>query len=307
MIAVVVRGLFVACALGLGCTTDNPAFDLERPTDAGDEGGKDGGSSTAPSSTTIDATTGRGTSGGVDTSDGSAGTSGGHDDVMSADVPPDPMCPFALGAGLDLVFGDPADFGNSCPSGVSIWSRIDFTGPTPIATSCDPGCDNCTGAYPVSAEPLALAEHVPADAAVCLGIEATAPLGDDGENCYWGALTIWNASSLAPYVVATSRGTGPTDTGARLLAGVIQPPEEAGTCGCETLDFADLCCAEAEMPPTFFYVPHEGAGVYTGDTVPVTIPNGATLPYLFHLYQAQAIPSCNDVGPQISWAVYAEL
>jgi hypothetical protein len=129
-------------------------------------------------------------------------------------------------------------------------------------------------------------------------------LGHDGEVCWWGALTIHDAASEVPYVIAIADSWPPTPAGADYLGDAIPEPVQAGTCTCATLPDADRCCEGASAPPKFWRYPFERSTVSPGESAPLTIPNGAGIDHEFKVFQAESIPTCDaELRQVLSWAV----
>lgn len=291
----------------LACTMANPAFD----SPARDAGGDDSPTSGDPA--TSDApkmTSGAGsssTSRGDDSESTSRPASSGEDDGVtesSTTGAVDRTCAFAPSDGLALAFGDPSDFGNTCPASVDILARLGplSAGETTV-DSCLPGCTECDGAHPISALPLSIAEYFPANLDECVRLEAFAPLGDDGEVCYWGALTIYDPATGAPRVIATAQSHPPTPSGSEALGGAIPEPKVAASCECETLDGADACCARSAERPEFWAYGVDGQELFAGESAIIEV---GSIQYLFSIFQAESIPTCDGHTLETSWAMARE-
>lgn len=298
----------VACGLALACSTANPEFDAAK---AGDDREDDGGGASSGSTSAGPPSTTRAESSGGSESAADFGSSAGSEvstDDAATGEPPVDSCELAPSAGLRLAFGDPSSFGNTCPNGVSIWARVDVSADDVTAVSvCQKDCTSCAGIQPIAAAPLVLTDHVPVDTSVCLRVEAEVPLGHDDETCFWGALTVYDAELAVPYLVATAHGSDPTPTGALLVGSEIPTPEPVLACGCDTLRDAKGCCAGAREPVEFWGYPLDGTTLLPGDSVSVPIAEAQGFEAVFEVFQAHAIPTCEGLELDLSWAVYALL
>jgi hypothetical protein len=296
----------VGCSV-LACTMPNPAFDSRAEGEAGDDSPPSGDAATSDAPGATSETISSSTSRGEDGESTSRAASSSEDDGVSESSTTGTVvrtCALEPSPGLSLAFGDPSTFGNSCPAGVDVLARIGplAAGETTLAT-CLEGCTECGGAHPISALPLSIADYLPAEADQCVRLEATAPLGHDGEVCYWGALTIYDPATGAPRVIATAQSNPPTPSGSEALGGAIPEPTKGVTCDCETLEEVDACCARAADPPGFWAYGIDGQELFAGESATIEIESGQAL---FSIFQAESIPTCAGHALQTSWAVLAE-
>lgn len=269
--------------LCVACTRPNPAFD-ERPLaddGTGEQGDGDGDGDGDPSTT-----------------------------VGTDDVPPEPpACEWQPSEGLSLHVGGPENYGGVCaPSVTASGTLVSANGSELVLESCTPGCVQCFDTtLTISTYPLSLDGHIPPPQGQCLEIEASSPISEEANACYFGALTIYVPNPLVPYVIATTHSHAPTPMGAAMLGGSIPAPKKAGNCNCDDVGQGNDCCYAAPSPPEFWYYPIEGAQLFPGDYAPLTVPNVFGITHLLKLFQAQLLHSCESHDLQLSWAIVAEL
>lgn len=299
------RTLGLVGVLCLACSRTNPAFD-EAATEAG-EGTKgpdttgtvalDTGDTTAAGTTLVDTTAPGTTAPELETSATS--------DTASPDLPIEPVCMHSPTPGLDIQAGDPASFGGVCPSGIFIWTTlVSSDGSGVRLDTCDENCSSCSGeTHPVSMFPLDIADHVPMDR--CLMLEVTGLVLEEEGTCHFNALTIHEPEIMEPHVIAISHAATPTTAGLALLDDAIPMPMAGDDCACDEVDQATECCETAPSPPTFYFYPVGGEELYAGGDAPVALGLPGGLAHTFRVLQAQDIPTCENQGLQLSWAVLA--
>lgn len=298
---VVVCASIVASCLGPGCSRPNPSFDLSGESTGADATPTTGRPGVMTSDPASDGTTGsrmEGSSGSGGVDSGAHETSG----IGTTEEPPPHSCAHAPNDGLVLGFGDPGYFGNSCPNSVSVWAirSVDQAG-RPVFVSCMDGCSSCDTEHPYFFGPVPFESYLPADASACLRVQTDVPLADDGELCYWGALTVIDPVAGAPYFIATTASAAPTEAAQAFLGQAIPEPELAKTCECDTLMDPAACCETAQTAAEFWGYPIEGRLVLPGGSGIIAAANGDEV--LFEPYQAQSIPACDGAPLQLSWAV----
>jgi hypothetical protein len=287
------RLAFVCCAC-LACTRLNPAFDEAEKTS---KGGADAAEDTSDDDSSSDSS-----SDSNDETDTDQTSDTGFDDM------PGSACMFEPTAGLAIKLGSPFG-GNSCPTSFNAWARIGVGdgGEAKISVCNLPGCDGgCTTDLSMSAFPLLITNHLPSPE-TCVMIQAGTPLLQEPNACLWGSLSVVSPINSMPFVVAITHSAPLTPQGLEIVGPLIPDPVKAGSCNCDDIGQGNDCCYQAEGPPDFWYFPFEGANVFPGDVLPISIPNQANLDHRFELYQAQRIRSCESQELQLSWALVAKL
>jgi hypothetical protein len=268
--------------LCMACTRDNPAFDPSATEATGDPGDDDPGDGDG---------------------DGDASTT-----LDERDMPSDPACEFQPRDGLSIQVGRSENFGGQCANGVTTWMRVVAAqGGLLEVEACPEGCADCLGStLSVSLFPIDVAAHIPAEPDKCMVLEASGPRGGDDNGCYWGAMTIYDAETMTPYVIATAHSYEPTPAGIQMLGAAIPMPEKAGVCNCDAIGQGNECCYGADTPPEFLAYPFESGPVLAGGSTEVDLGNSASFVHMFKLQQAQDIHSCESPDVELSWAVVAE-
>lgn len=289
------RRLVLLCCTCLACTRTNPAFDEAL---ANSESGSDERGETSEDPTGAEAEAEAEAEGEAESE-----SEGGLDDL-----PPELTCEFQPSPGLALAFGDPSYFSNTCPNNVDVWARVTVVeGGEATLAVCAENCDSCIGEYSLSAYPLDITDYLPGDVDHCLRVQASTPLWQEPNHCYWGAISIHEAFTQVPYVVATAHSTPPTPYGMDLLAELIPEPDKALSCDCDAVGQANECCYAAPGPPEFWYYPFNGMSLFAGDYAPIELANQAGVQHYFKVFQAERIYTCENTELQLSWAVVAEL
>jgi hypothetical protein len=263
------------------CTGPNPAFDENRV----------GGSVGDTLDGTLDDSGGTGTE---------TETSGGV-----TDAPIEPGCDFQPSPGMTLTLGRPTNLGGNCANGsFNVLAQVIVADAnTATLQVCGPGCLQCGGEYPIAAAPLNISDYLPEPMGACVSVQATAPLGELGGTCRWGALSVHDPVSNTALLIATSHSADPTPYATEFLADVIpEPLLAAAHCNCEDVGQGNDCCYQA-TPPEFWYYPFEKADVFAGGEVSVTLTNSNDLQHVFKLFQAELIHTCENHDRQLSWAV----
>ena len=285
----------------LACTRPNPAFDGLADGTSGD-----GDGDTTKSTTSSNGDGDGDPSGDGDGEPGTSESTGDGDGEPPTDFPPDNLCPWQPSPGLALILGNPTNFGGQCPTGIDATVRVEEAiGGAASLGVCNEDCSECAEGLKLSAFPLSVTNYMPTDADECLVVSAKGSLGGDANGCYWGALSVHDAFSEVPYVIATAHSAPPTPYGQDILAGIIPQPKLAGGCNCEEVGQANDCCYVAE-PPEFYYYPFNGFDLFGGDYAEFDLAN-FPLGYFFKVFQAERVPSCEGDSLQLSWAVTAAL
>lgn len=291
------RAVILICCSCLACTRDNPAFDEalskagEDETDAQVETSVDDDDAEAEAEAENEESS--------ESSESESESSEGPDDL-----PDEPACGFEPSAGLALRMAEPALFGGVCPNSINALFQITSVAADEVTFSvCQLGCTDCVGEYQLSAYPLIVSEHLPVDWDACVRVQASSPVGKQPSGCIWGAISVHDAESGLPYVIATSHSSPPTEYGAQVLGDLLPEPQKAGSCNCDEIGQGNNCCYAADGPPEFWYYPFDGEQLFPGDFATIDISTQAGVQHSFEVYQAERIPSCESHDLQLSWAV----
>ena len=244
------------------------------------------------------------------TSDDSTTTVPGHDSdaESTAGTTGAATCGLEPSAGATIAFLNPTQTSNICPTSIAVQGRVveveDSWASFQICPA--PGCEQCdSDSHPLGVHPLSLADHLPVEDGRCLRIEATDGIGQDSDICYWGSLTIHDASAPTAYVVATSESHPPTPVGQELIGNALPEPSQGFSCTCD--GFGDVCCDQARTPPEFWAYAWGNTTVFPGERAPISVASETGMEYTFALFQAQRIPTCERHELELSWAVVAKL
>lgn len=289
------RWVWLVGLVSLGCTRPNPAFDGSA-TDPSE--GEVTGRPDTLGTADLDTTAGPITVGPDTTGPGTTGP----------DLPLEPACELQPSPGAIIQLGNPAMFGGGCPTQVDLWARVlSNDGAEVVLDGCtQEGCFMCEQGsdHPLSVSPLVVGDSLPVS--TCLRVEARNFLHVAEERCHWGALSIHDPLLLTPFVIATARSSSPTPAAIDMLDGAIPDPEKALECECSEVGQATECCLAAVDPPSFWAYAIDGMTVYPGGEAPIELGLAGGLMHVFHVLQAEQIPSCDDPSLQLSWAVMAQ-
>lgn len=301
------RTLGLVVLLCSACTRYNPAFE-QTATSEGDEAPETLGTTLA---TTEPVVTGPASADSVATepvttepvTTGPATTDTG---TTPSDLPGEPSCEdFMPTEGLTIVLGDPARFGGTCPTGMMFPTRmVAVNDDGVVLETCMPGCSDCFGdEHPLSILPIVVADHLP-PMGTCLAIEAERLVLETETRCHWGALTIHDPLSMTAHVIATTRSTDPTAVALDLLGDAVGDPMKTIDCDCSAVVPSDLCCPDGPTP-SFSHYTIDGLDVQPGEDAPIDLGDPGGPPQTFRLLQAQLVPTCETMEPELSWAVVA--
>lgn len=307
----------------LGCTRDNPAFNLDTVADGGTDAGESGATTTSP--TTTQSTTQMGDGDGDATGDGDGDGTGDGDgepdtdtDTPLEDLPVE-SCEVATNPGAWIRVGVPSDFLNqTCPpSFIGFVRAHSDDGVNWLASPCPQGCyapclpeDLVIGVEGIMDNGAALPfrELVPPDPydpneqwRGCYWIEAVEQVDKDPNVCSYAALSVFDGHEPSSNMVFHASRDNHGLTGFAIEKfGVWHPPVvDPGlpTCACEELEIN--CCPGSTVATMAFelgdtILPGDGGGFIFGQAS-----------YKFFAVQAQSGVSCSP-EPETSWAMLYE-
>lgn len=283
-------------ALLPACTRENPAFEdglgdeLEDTRGETNEGASDEVADTGSSSDATDET--------------QADASSESDEATTEAQ----GCGLEKQDGLTLIFGERLAFeGQVCPQSIAMQGLLEFDegAQALVLKRCVNDDLLCLDANACGYEKYIV--KMPFDVGVfapgCVTVHASSSLGSIGEECSWGAFSMFpGGNTTTPLVVASTRGAPVTATLTELFAGFPQL-EEVATCDCEAVGVGEPCCLDGGASFHGFVIPDYPL-VVPPMTIVINIP---FLPYSYKFIadQAQQFGSCT-MQVETSWALRAD-